>query len=117
MKALALAALAGAAFFAAPALATGRGVAVVLERAPHRGNAVIEVRNPGNRRGQYTVEVLLPGGERATEVRASPSTFTLGRGRNRRVRISNIPEGSLLCASVEASPTLRLRSCAPRSLR
>ena len=97
----------------APVLASGRGISVSLIREQRRGSALIEVRNPGDRTGTYTVNVFGTDGQEITGYTASPRTFALGRGRSRRVRLTNLPPDSKLCASVEASSSLALQSCAP----
>ena len=94
----------------------GRGVAVVLEREIRNGRALIKVKNPGTKSGKYEVVVLDPQGEAVPTAVAKPSSFSLGRGRSRRVRLSNVPSDSSLCAEVVIDSSLVLRSCAPRSV-
>ena len=109
----------GLASFIPSALAStgrGRGVAVVLERELRNGRAMIKVKNPGTRSGKYKVVVVDPQGRYVTTAAAKPSSFSLGRGRSRRVRLSNVPSGSSLCAEVVVDSSLVLRSCAPHSV-
>ena len=95
----------------APALAGGPGVSVILDNN-HNGRARIKVQNPGNTRGHYQVGAFdIDGNE--LPVNATPKAFYLGRGRTRKVRLSGLPTTTThLCASVSASQSLVLRSCA-----
>ena len=75
-------------------------------------SARILVRNPGGMRGNFTVGAYdATTGEQVPAV-SSPSTFSLAPARSRKVRFSQLPnQDLLLCATVEVSPALDLRSC------
>ena len=94
---------------ASPALA-GPGVSVILDHS-HNGRARIKVQNPGRSRGHFTVHAMdIDGNQLPATI--TPSAFYLGRGRERKVRISDLPPTTThICAAVSASSSLRLQSC------
>ena len=103
---------------AAAIAAPGAGVSVSLEREIRGSRAVIRVFNPGGKTSRYRVVVLDKEGQEVEGFKASPLSFTLGRGRDRRVRLADLPPTSYhLCAETSSSPSLVLRSCAPHKLR
>lgn len=90
------------------------GVSVALLREIRGGKAMIEVKNSGSQRGKFLVEVLDKNGQVIDGYKASATTFSLSRDRSKKVRLSNLPPTTYaLCASVSATSSLRLRSCAP----
>ena len=96
---------------AAFAARTGPGTQLEVIRETSTSARVI-VRNPGETRGRFTIGAYDP--ETGVELPAaiSPRSFTLSRQRSRKVRFSRLPnQPLLLCATVEVSPTLDLRSC------
>ena len=99
-------------FLATPAFAkrTGPGTQVEAVRIGSNSARVI-VRNPGEMRGKFTVGAFTPDGVEVPAV-ISPRSFSLAPSRSRKVRFTQLPnQDLLLCATVEVSPSLDLRSC------
>lgn len=99
-------------FLASPAFAKRSGPGTQLEVVRlNSTTARVIVRNPGGMRGNFTVGAYdLDGKE--IPVAVTPRSFSLAPRRNRKVRFSQLPNRDLLlCATVEVSPSLDLRSC------
>ena len=100
-------------FLATPAFAARFGPGTQVEAVRiNSTSARILVRNPGGMRGKFTVGAYdVTTGEQVPAV-VSPSSFSLAPRRSRKVRFTQLPnQDLLLCATVEVSPALDLRSC------
>lgn len=90
------------------------GVSLAFLRNLGSGDALVVVVNTGQRRSRYTLSALYRDGT-ALEPRFSSQNFVLGRGKERKVKVSGLPEddkGKLICASVRVDSSLSLQSCA-----
>lgn len=99
-------------FIATPAFAKRIGPGTQVEAVRIGANSArVIVRNPGEMRGKFTVGAYTPEGVQVPAV-ITPRSFSLTPSRSRKVRFSKLPnQDLLLCATVEVSPSLDLRSC------
>jgi len=101
-------------FLATPVQAKRIGPGVQMEVDATSNDAVrVVVRNSGDSRGRYQLEIIDPVTRQViSEGTVKPNTLNLSPNRGRKVRFLNLPNRELLlCASVNVSPSLDLRSC------
>lgn len=90
------------------------GVSLAFLRTLGNGDALVMVVNTGERRSRYTLSALYRDGA-ALKPSFSSQNFVLGRGKQRKVKVSGLPrddKGKLICASVRVDSSLSLQSCA-----
>ena len=101
-------------FLTTPAIAgrLGPGTQLGIDRI-NSNSARLVVTNSGGMRGKFTMGAFDASTGESVPVGIGPrSNFSLSANRSRKVRFTNLPQQPLLlCATVEASPSLDLRSC------